>query len=272
MHMAPDFGDMELLTARFRAHAYAAHVHETFAIALIEAGCERFRCGARTHLAAAGTVIVVPPGAVHDGRRGAEEGWTYRVVYPRPELLAALMAEWRDGDVRLPEFHRVVLDDPLLVPGLRSLHAVLLGSDDALQRASAWRAAMAPLLRHAGVRLPTVGREDGAVRRVQELLRADLGATLRLESLARDVGLSPWHLNRVFSRSVGLPPHAWRNQWRLAQAKRLLRSGLGPADVAASLGFADQSHLHRLFKRAFGVTPGGYAPRKIVQDPAGSRR
>ncbi|OYV31618.1 MAG: AraC family transcriptional regulator [Thiomonas sp. 20-64-9] len=266
LRFAADFGDMEMLTARFRSHRYSPHVHETFAIAVIEHGVEHFRCGAASYDAPAGTVVVVPPGEVHDGSRGCDAGWAYRVFYPRPELLGALMAELRDGDTRQPVFDRVVFDDPALFRALQGLHAALTASRDSLLRSWAWRETMTPLLRHAGVAEPASGREDAAVRTAQDLLRADADAALTLDDLARAVGLSPWHLNRVFSRTVGLPPHAWRNQWRLTQAKRLLRGGQSPGAVAASLGFADQSHLHRLFKRAFGVTPGGYAPRKNVQD------
>jgi AraC-like DNA-binding protein len=272
LRFAADFGDMELLTARYLDHRFAPHVHDSYVIALIEDGVERFCCGRAAQVAPASSVIVIPPGEVHDGRRGCEAGWAYRVFYPHPALLAELMAELRAGDGRQPVFDQVVFDDPALFRALRGLHVALHASDDALLRAGVWREAMAPLLRHAGVREPATGREDQAVRVAQGMLRADLTATLTLHALAHEVGLSPWHLNRVFSRTVGLPPHAWRNQWRLAQAKRLLRGGQSAAEVAASLGFADQSHLHRLFKRAFGVTPGGYAPRKNVQEQAGACR
>ena len=272
MRIAADFGGMELLTARFWSHAYTPHVHDTFAIAVIEQGVEHFRCGTATYDAPAGTVAVVPPGEVHDGERGCDAGWGYRVFYPQPELLGDLTAELRDGDGRMPVFDRVVFDDPVLFRSLQFLHTALHATDDALQRASLWREAMTPLLRHAGMREPALGREDAAVRVAQDMLRHDAAATLTLDDLARAVGLSPWHLNRVFSRAVGLPPHAWRNQWRLAQAKTLLRQGVAPAEVAAQLGYADQPHLHRQFKRAFGVTPGAYAAgRKNVQDPMASQ-
>lgn len=262
---APDFAGMELLTARYFAHRFTPHVHDTYAIALIEHGAERFRCGRAEGIAPAGSIIVIPPGEVHTGQRGCESGWAYRVFYPQPQLLAALMAELRDGDAAAPVFGSVVLDDPALFMALRRLHAVLVGAADPLLRAGAWREAMGHLLmRHGGASQPRVGRETVAVRTAQELLRADEGAVLTLDAVARAVGLSPWHFNRAFSSEVGLPPHAWRNQWRLAQAKTLLRRGQAPVEVAAALGYADQSHLHRHFKRAFGVTPGAYG--KNVQD------
>ena len=62
---------------------------------------------------------------------------------------------------------------------------------------------------------------------------------------------------------MGVPPHAYLRQIRIAQAKKLLKSGLSLADVAQTVGFTDQSHLNRWFKRLWGITPGQY--RNSVQ-------
>jgi AraC-like DNA-binding protein len=58
---------------------------------------------------------------------------------------------------------------------------------------------------------------------------------------------------------VGLPLHAYHMQLRLHEARRRLRAGDAIAAVALDLGFADQSHLNRRFKGAFGVAPGAYS-------------
>lgn len=63
---------------------------------------------------------------------------------------------------------------------------------------------------------------------------------------------------RQFRREVGLPPHAYLTQLRLARAKGLLARGTAIAAVATDCGFAAQSHLHRHFLRTYGVTPGRY--------------
>jgi transcriptional regulator GlxA family with amidase domain len=62
----------------------------------------------------------------------------------------------------------------------------------------------------------------------------------------------------VFKREVGVPPHAYQVQMRVRRARRLMLTGMAPADVAISVGFYDQAHLNRHFKRIVGMTPGDY--------------
>lgn len=75
---------------------------------------------------------------------------------------------------------------------------------------------------------------------------------------AFDAGMSREGFSRQFRRLHGVPPHAFWLQEKLNDARRLLRLGEPIAAVAADTGFADQSHLGRCFRRAFGVTPGQY--------------
>jgi len=68
---------------------------------------------------------------------------------------------------------------------------------------------------------------------------------------------------RRFRRLTGVSPRAYRIQVRLLDARRRLRRGQTPSDIAAELGFADQSHFGRQFKRAFGLTPGDFLLRHV---------
>jgi AraC-like DNA-binding protein len=98
-----------------------------------------------------------------------------------------------------------------------------------------------------------------AAGRMCESLLNDTLAELDLNALAVASGLSRFQTLRAFKRRYGLPPHTYHLRVRLGLAQKRLREGLEPARVAAELGFVDQSHLTRHFRRFVGVTPGQYA-------------
>ncbi|WP_157140512.1 helix-turn-helix domain-containing protein, partial [Achromobacter xylosoxidans] len=70
---------------------------------------------------------------------------------------------------------------------------------------------------------------------------------------------SRFQVLRAFHRATGMTPHAYQVQRRLLLARHLLRQGMALADTAAAAGFSDQSHMTRLFSRAYGLSPGRYA-------------
>ena len=123
------------------------------------------------------------------------------------------------------------------------------------------------LVRHAGVEQPRPARICGglsgaAKRRVLELIDAALDARLTIETLAREAGLSPAHFARAFKETMGRAPHQYLLALRLARARRLLETTQATlSDIAQRAGFADQAHFTRLFKRAFGITPGALLRR-----------
>jgi AraC family transcriptional regulator len=80
---------------------------------------------------------------------------------------------------------------------------------------------------------------------------------MRIGDLAALAGLSRFHFARVFRATVGTTPHRYVLERRLERARRLLKTtATAVRDIAVATGFADQSHLTRLVKRRFGVTPG----------------
>jgi len=121
------------------------------------------------------------------------------------------------------------------------------------------------LVREAGVEEARPARIHGglsavAKRRVLEMIDAALDARLTIETLAREVGLSSAHFARAFKETLGRAPHQYLLALRLERARRLIEtSNASLSDIAQRTGFADQAHLTRLFKRAFGMTPGALA-------------
>lgn len=94
------------------------------------------------------------------------------------------------------------------------------------------------------------------LRRVIDLIEARLDRGATLDEMASLVGLSRHHFARAFKQATGTSPHRFLLERRLERAKASIERGNEPLSaIAARLGFADQSHLTRLFKRRYGVTP-----------------
>lgn len=91
-----------------------------------------------------------------------------------------------------------------------------------------------------------------AIAYIQEHLERDLS----LDEIAAEVNLSSYHFARLFKQSTGFAPHQYQIRCRVERAKELLQKReMAIADIATRLGFYDQSHLNRHFKRIVGVSP-----------------
>lgn len=96
-------------------------------------------------------------------------------------------------------------------------------------------------------------------RIAKAMIDAHLDGGITLQDLAAACGLSAPHLAHAFKASVGVSPHRWLLLRRVERAKALLRLNRGTlADIASDCGFADQSHLTRVFRRATGLAPGAW--------------
>ena len=198
-------------------------------------------------------MTVLPPHVVHDGRPTTSRGFRKRVVY----LEAGVLPESLIG---------AAVDAPLITDdALRrqtsALDRALVRGDD-LEAGSRLAIVVERAAWHLAGR-PAVAAQVEPVavaRRARELLDDDPVGVTAIASVAAALGVSTAHLVRSFTRSYGLPPHRYLIGRRLDLARRRLLAGQAPADVATAVGFYDQAHLNRHFRRLLATTPGRYRP------------
>lgn len=103
-----------------------------------------------------------------------------------------------------------------------------------------------------------ISTQPRAVTQAVSFIHDNYARDLSLADIAAAAHLSPFHLSRIFKKATGVTPHQYLLEVRVNSARSLLTAGAGDrslAEVAAAVGFADQSHLTRHFKRMLGVTP-----------------
>lgn len=255
----PLLPDAELLTAEYYAQEFAPHWHESFSLPVIQAGAQSYRYRGSLLVAGAGGIAAINPGEVHTGERAAEFGWASRAFYPSAAWMQKLASDIAGRPVDVPWMPDEVIVDMEVANAMACAHRMLEAGADPLAAETALTTAFVLLIsRHARTRpqAHTLHPDAARVAVMQARLSEELCEPVSLSELAAAVGLSAFHVTRLFSRSVGMPPHAWRNQLRLNRAQTLLRQGVPVTEVAAATGFTDQSHFTRHFKRAYGVAPG----------------
>jgi AraC-like DNA-binding protein len=234
---------------------YRPHFHDAFSIGAIDEGSSLFAGTLEGMIRlVAGDVIVIPAGQVHscNPERGP---WRYQMIHMDPDWVSSFPIERRElfrGISVLRQPHvatrvralgdAIFTDEPREV--LEAQVATLLGAISAVSPSRVVADAADPQL-------------AARLQPVMHKLRHD-ESNPSLSDLSELVGMTSSQLVRAMRRVTGLAPLAWRQNARIVQARHMLREGKPIADTAHELGFADQSHFHRIFRAHVAASPGTY--------------
>ncbi|HEY2520219.1 MAG TPA: AraC family transcriptional regulator [Streptosporangiaceae bacterium] len=253
-------GSIEAMHAHFQSHVYHRHSHDTYSFGVTDRGAQAFTCRGGAHVSAANMVMTFNPDDPHDGHAATTPGFTYRMIHIDPALVLDLLGDTLGHPASNPLFPTPVVADVTLAHRLRTLHTVLIGPSTSLEQHEHLASTVRLLARHASAR-PVVASSPASTLiadRVRTLLHDSFAAPLTATDLAEAAGCSRFAATRAFTAVYGLAPSDYQRQLRLRSARALLTSGVSAADVAAAVGFADQAHLTRWFRRCYGVTPAAY--------------
>jgi AraC-like DNA-binding protein len=209
----------------------------------------------RQHVVSRGCMQLMEPGEAHQTTRVSEPA-SFFVIWWQPELLIdAARSLGMRGSVHL---NRCQTDHPELLSSFTALHQSMRAESDPGTIDDRLVASTHLLLELcAEQKLPS--RPPGshpAIAKVRARLHDEFTEALSLESLAKEVGLSKFHVARCFKEATGLAPHQYQKLLRLQSARRHIERGVCVREAAAASGFADEAHLSRSFRTWLGVSPG----------------
>jgi AraC-like DNA-binding protein len=231
---------------------FSPHRHDTYAIGLTSAGVQTFHYRGSRRYCLPRQCHVLHPDELHDGIAMTDAGFGYSILYVAP---AALQTALEGG-------HLPFVSDPIvtLAPRSSELMFRLWDVDDDLDDVEEDEIVLSILeflQAWSGDSRPGCGpgRPWKELRRVRELLDEEPAvrpAARRLEELS---GLDRWTLAREFRAVYGTSPRNFRTMRELDKVRGLLLRGNPAAAAAMEAGFSDQSHMSRMFKRAYGLAP-----------------
>lgn len=231
------------------------HAHERGFFSLLLDGGYRENFGRRDVALAPWTIAYHPPGEPHACEMDSRGARVFNVEVPDrwlgPSASQRPFVDLQGGEITwlatrlFREFRDGMTSSPLASESLALEMLALAGGS--VPRSEAGR--------------------PGWLGRAIDFLESEYRRSLRIEEVAAEVGIHPTHLSRVFRRRVGIPLGEYVHRLRVRYAsEELCRPGARLVDVAAAAGFADQSHMTRVFKRVTGATPLEF--RKAATSPS----
>jgi AraC family transcriptional regulator len=247
----------ELDDAMFIQHVVSVNVGRRVTLEITKEG--------RSCVLETGAVSLFPSHQSFFSRRKKEESWSAHVILVAldPVFVSQTATELEVDPDHVELVEQRTGNDPTLRHIAMALHAGLQAgrtSDPAYAEGLSISLAV-HLLREYGCfavspKHAHCGLSREKLTRAIEYIQDQLTANVTVSGIARAVHMSPYHFTRLFKQSTGLSPHRYVIQARTKKAKELLTSDkFSIVEVAHRVGFADQSHLTRHLKNAFGVTP-----------------
>lgn len=206
-----------------------------------------------------GDIVICPANVSNRTRWNAAGGVVLLGLEPTIFTRVAYEVGASDSIELVPHF---ATSDPLVYRIGLALKTILEshGPASRLYAETMTNALMVHLLQYYSAQRPTLRDYSGGLpkhklRQVIDYIHAHLSQDLSLEELAAITQITSHYFCELFKQSMNITPHQYVIQCRTERAKELLHQGVSIAEVAKHVGFVDQSHFHRHFKRLVGMTP-----------------
>ena len=239
---------------------FPAHFHEYYVIGFIEHGRRRLRCMERQAELAPGDIVLFAPHDSHFCEPIDAEPLDYRAVnVPADTMARAAREAGINADLRFTSC--ILHNENALAEAISSLYTAIVEGRPLLEREGLFFSLTDQLFsEYAAPSAPQTQEkaQTPAVSRVCAYIEEHYTENISTGELMGIAGCGRTYLFHIFTRETGVAPYRYLQTVRLERAKKMLETGLSPADAAAAAGFSDQSHFTNTFRTFIGLTPKQY--------------
>ncbi|WP_092508026.1 AraC family transcriptional regulator [Xenorhabdus mauleonii] len=250
---------IELRSSESSKACYGKHTHEEFSIGSVESGYSDYFNGNIERRIQKGSLVLINPLEVHSCNPAPDTNWSYKMLYVCPKWLGYVqsMVTGRRITNFIP-FSMNHTDVPELYDQFQALANTIILDKDKMKTEEVSISFFSNLfsLSNAIPLEKTIPKNN--VAKAYEYICDNFRNNISIKDIAVQAELSEYHIIHTFRKTYGITPHAMQMAMRINEAKVLLKQGMKIASVAAELGFHDQSHFHRNFKKLVAATPAEY--------------
>lgn len=247
-----------------RKVCYAPHSHTHWSLGAIIGGESTFVYRDDRYRISTGTLVLMNPEWVHACNPIDNQPWSYLMLYVDTDWLtrlryeAGLLGEARWEDITTP----MVTERDWYLGYCQMADCLLDPERDLLDKQTMvveyLSGLMHQLAGQAEASTKTPVKAPDVLQELADYLDAHAVEEVSLDALCERSGYSPGHLIRAFKQHFGLTPHAYLINRRIQLGQRELRRGIPIAEAALNVGFTDQPHFQRTFKKLVAATPNQY--------------
>ena len=263
-----DTPDIRLVKGTNVNHNFPFHIHESFSLGIVEKGQRVIQLkSGKEFVISAQECFILNPNQPHSCMTGEGENHDYWVISIAPVLIYDVFKKITgQGEGRVATFPKVRITDPTIYWGFsawikKQTFNKPMNDDEFIKLLKALVAS------HAVYSNRCNAIQHSIVKDACDYIDTNLNRVIKLNEIAARTHMSPFYLNRIFREEIGVPPYTYLLQTRIKKSIELLLKTDSITEAAFTLGFSDQSHFTRLFKKDVGITPKQFLNINSINHP-----
>ncbi len=259
----PFIPEVEAVIGNNISNDFRRHIHDTYIIGVVNQGDRIISLSDCTVSISEGELFLIHPGQVHSCKPKSSARHSYMLLSIPSSTVQSIASQITEKHEECPEFSCVQIKDKEASQKMIKLFSSIIQktNESGIQIESLFYDFISYLLisySKEQFSIPSIHNQHESIVRACRYISENYGNNLSLKEIASVACLSPFHFQREFKKDRGITPHEYLNDVRIRESQRLLLKEMDLKEIAYRLGFSDQSHFTRIFRKTVGVTPKNY--------------